>query len=115
MIAVYDHLECSETHYAATSTAGSVAHFVVRSIRGNALRYCNRAFWQVENLLGAVECATLSGRSKPELYDLSVDLSESYKLATRHLEVIQDLKRRIAEALQTFPDEIQQANAELMK
>lgn len=51
----------------------------------------------------------------PELYDMTVDLGESYDLAARHPDVVRDLQQRIAEALRTFPEEIQQANAELLK
>jgi len=51
---------------------------------------------------------------KPELYDLTVDLGESYDLAADHPEVVKDLQARVAAALRTFPEEIQRANAELM-
>jgi arylsulfatase A len=50
----------------------------------------------------------------PELYDISVDLAESYDVAAQQTKVVADLKSRIIAALQTFPQEIQQANAELL-
>lgn len=53
--------------------------------------------------------------AQPELYDLSVDAGESYDLAADHQEIIKNLRMRIAAALKTFPAEIQQANADLMK
>jgi arylsulfatase A-like enzyme len=53
--------------------------------------------------------------AQPELYDLSVDAGESYDLAADHQEIINNLRMRIAAALKTFPEEIQQANADLMK
>lgn len=52
--------------------------------------------------------------AKPELYDLTLDVGESYDLAADHQEVVRDLQARIAAALRSFPSEIQQANAELM-
>jgi len=51
----------------------------------------------------------------PELYDMSLDEGESYDVAARNPEVVKELQRRIAEALRTFPEEIQKANADLMK
>jgi arylsulfatase A-like enzyme len=51
---------------------------------------------------------------KPELYDLTVDAGESYDMAADHPEIVKELKAKIAVALRGFPDEIQQANAELM-
>jgi arylsulfatase len=51
---------------------------------------------------------------KPELYDLTVDAGESYDMAADHPETVKELKAKIAVALRGFPDEIQQANAELM-
>ncbi len=52
--------------------------------------------------------------SAPELYDMSVDMGESYNQAARYPEIVKDLQTRIAAALKTFPAEIQTANAELM-
>ena len=51
---------------------------------------------------------------KPELYDMTLDVEESYDLAADHPEVVRDLQARIVAALRSFPAEIQQANAELM-
>lgn len=51
---------------------------------------------------------------KPELYDMTIDDGESYDVADRHPEVVRDLQTRISAALRTFPEEIQQANAELL-
>jgi len=51
----------------------------------------------------------------PELYDMSLDDGESYDVAARNPEVVNQLRQRIADALRSFPEEIQKANAELMK
>ena len=53
--------------------------------------------------------------AKPELYDISVDPAESYDVAANHPEVVRELTTRIAACLRTFPQEIQQANVELME
>lgn len=45
----------------------------------------------------------------PELYNLEIDPDESYDLAYDYPEVVEDLKRRIAEAMKTFPEGVQQA------
>ena len=50
----------------------------------------------------------------PELYDMTVDPSESYNLAADYPDVVRDLSVRITESLRTFPEEIQQANRELL-
>jgi len=50
----------------------------------------------------------------PELYDMTVDLGESYDLAAQQPKVVADLKTRVLAALRTFPQEIQEANAELL-
>ncbi len=49
----------------------------------------------------------------PELFDLTIDPGENYNLAKRYPDVVRDLQTRIAAALQAFPEEIRQANAEL--
>ncbi|MBL8207476.1 MAG: sulfatase [Blastocatellia bacterium] len=72
--------------------------------RWNVQRYQFGAVNQINQIL-----------STPELFDLSVDAGESYNQAARFPEVVADLKKRIAEKLKTFPDEIQKANAELLK
>jgi arylsulfatase A len=51
----------------------------------------------------------------PELYDMTVDVGESYNVAANHPDVVKDLQRRIAEKLGTFPEEIRKANADLLK
>ena len=71
--------------------------------------------WNVQRYQAGANNQINQNLSSPELFDMSVDMGESYNQAARYPEVVQDLKRRIAEALRTFPDEIQQANAELMK
>ena len=50
----------------------------------------------------------------PELFDMSADLGESYDVAIQHAEVVRDLQARIIVVLRTFPQEIQQANSELL-
>jgi arylsulfatase len=50
-----------------------------------------------------------------ELFDMTVDPGENFNIADRHPDVLQDLRARIATALTTFPEEIQRANADLMK
>ncbi len=50
-----------------------------------------------------------------ELFDMAVDPGESFNVADRHPDVVKDLRVRIAAALTTFPEEIQRANADLMK
>ena len=52
--------------------------------------------------------------SKPELYDMMIDPSESYDVAARYPEVVKELQSRIAQELKSFPEEIQQANLELI-
>jgi arylsulfatase A-like enzyme len=51
----------------------------------------------------------------PELYDMPSDVGESYDVAAEHVAVVRDLKARIIAALRTFPQEIQQANSELLE
>jgi arylsulfatase A-like enzyme len=71
--------------------------------RWNFPRYVAAGGQQISNVL-----------ARPELYDLSVDTSESYDLAADRQDVVNELRARIAAALRTFPEEIQKANAELM-
>ncbi len=69
------------------------------------------ARWNVPRYVpGSRQNLTLA---KPELYDLTVDASESYDLAGDHPDIVNNLRTRIAERLKSFPEEIQQANAEL--
>ncbi len=53
--------------------------------------------------------------NNPELFDMTVDAGESFNVSDRHPEIVKELQARIATALRTFPEEIQQANAQLMK
>jgi arylsulfatase A len=53
--------------------------------------------------------------NRPELFVMTVDAGESFNVAGRYPEVVKDLQGRIAVALKTFPEEIQKANAELIK
>jgi arylsulfatase A-like enzyme len=52
---------------------------------------------------------------EPELFDMTLDPGESFNVAERHPEVVKQLQAHIAEVLRTFPAEIQQANADLLK
>jgi arylsulfatase A len=51
----------------------------------------------------------------PELYDMSVDVGESYDVAAAHPVMVSELRARLIARLKTFPKEIQQANAELLE
>ena len=51
----------------------------------------------------------------PELFDMNVDLGESYDVAADQPIVVRDLRARIIAALRTFPQEIQRANSELLE
>jgi len=51
----------------------------------------------------------------PELFDMNVDLGESYDVAADQPIVVRDLRARIIAALRTFPQEIRQANSELLE
>lgn len=53
--------------------------------------------------------------ARPELYDMPIDPGENYNVADRHQDILKDLQARIVTKLKTFPEEIQQANADLMK
>ena len=53
--------------------------------------------------------------NRPELFDMPVDPGESFNVADRHPDVVRTLRARIAAALRTFPEEIRQANADLLK
>jgi arylsulfatase A-like enzyme len=50
----------------------------------------------------------------PELFDMSIDVGESYDVAIQQPAVVTALRARVIAALRTFPKEIQQANAELL-
>ena len=51
----------------------------------------------------------------PELYDMSMDVGESYDVATQKSAIVAALKARVIAALRTFPKEIQETNAELLE
>ncbi|HSB10436.1 MAG TPA: sulfatase [Blastocatellia bacterium] len=51
----------------------------------------------------------------PELYDMSVDVGESYDVAAAHPAVVSELRLRLTSVLKTFPKEIQDANADLLE
>ena len=87
--------------YLQTARAG---RWKIHVARWNIPRY-TAASGQQKNLLLA----------KPELYDMNVDLGESYDVAAEQANVIKGLKSRIISALRTFPKEIQQANSELLE
>jgi arylsulfatase A len=72
--------------------------------RWNVQRYQAGAANQVNQTLKA-----------PELYDMSLDAGENYNVAANHPDIVRDLTARIAAKLRTFPDEIQKANADLLK
>ncbi len=73
------------------------------------------ARWNIPRYTAASGQQKNNKLTKPELYDMTGDAAESYNVAERHPEIIKDLQARIAAKLKTFPDEIQQANADLMK
>lgn len=50
----------------------------------------------------------------PELFDMNVDLGESYDVAAQQPMIVNELRARIIAALRSFPQEIQQANSELV-
>jgi len=52
--------------------------------------------------------------SPPELYDMNLDIAESYDVSSQHAEVLTDLTAKIISALKTFPEEIRKANADLL-
>jgi arylsulfatase A-like enzyme len=52
--------------------------------------------------------------SPPELYDMNLDIAESYDVASHHVELVSELKARITAVLKTFPEEIRKANADLL-
>ena len=72
--------------------------------RWNAQRYQAGSGNQINQTLKA-----------PELYDMTVDVGESYNVAANHPEIVKSLMTRLAEKLSTFPEEIRKANAGLLK
>ncbi len=90
-----------DKEFLQTARAG---RWKIHVARWNVQRYQAGAANQVNQTLKA-----------PELYDMSLDAGESYNLAANHADVVRDLMTRIAGKLRTFPDEIQKANADLLK
>ena len=43
---------------------------------------------------------------KPELYDLEIDMDESYDVADLHPDIVKQMMARIEEAMKTFPENI---------
>jgi hypothetical protein len=72
------------------------------------------ARWNIPRYTAASAQQKNNRLARPELFDMTVDPSESFNVAARYPEVMKDLQARIAAALKTFPEEIQKANAELM-
>lgn len=85
--------------------------------RWNIPRYTAASSEQKNLILaaGAAKRLVVADDTGPELYDLSLDPSESYDHANNHPDVVHGLQLRIAEALTSFPDEVQTANSDLMK
>jgi arylsulfatase A-like enzyme len=81
-----------------------VGRWKIHLARWNVQRYQAGAANQINQTLKA-----------PELYDMTVDVGESYNVAANHPDVVRDLTRRIGEKLSTFPEEIRTANADLLK
>jgi uncharacterized sulfatase len=90
-----------DKEYLQTARSG---RWKIHVARWNVQRYQAGAANQINQALKA-----------PELYDMSLDVGENYNVAANHPDVVRDLQRRIGEKLSTFPDEIQKANADLLK
>ncbi|MGH9800256.1 MAG: sulfatase-like hydrolase/transferase, partial [Blastocatellia bacterium] len=73
------------------------------------------ARWNIPRYTGASGQQKNFALARPELFDMTVDAAESYNVAARYPEIVKDLQARIAATLKTFPEEIQQANTDLMK
>jgi len=73
------------------------------------------ARWNVQRYQAGANAQVNQTLKAPELYDMSVDPGESYDVAANHPDIVTSLRERIAKKLQTFPDEIQKANAALLK
>jgi len=87
--------------YLQTARAG---RWKIHVARWNIPRYTAASRQQKNILLAA-----------PELYDMTVDIGESYDVAAAHPSVVGELRARIIAALKTFPKEIQEANTELLE
>ena len=73
------------------------------------------ARWNVQRYQAGANNQINQTLHPPELYDESVDAGENYNLAAKYPAVVQELQKRIADKLRFFPDEIQRANADLLK
>ncbi|MBS1786138.1 MAG: sulfatase [Acidobacteria bacterium] len=73
------------------------------------------ARWNIPRYTAASGQQKNNKLAKPELYDMPLDPGENYNVADRHQDIVKDLQTRIAAKLKTFPEEIKQANADLMK
>jgi arylsulfatase A-like enzyme len=89
-----------DKEYLQTARAG---RYKLHLARWDSPRYTAGAATQKSLTLGV-----------PELYDMTVDDGESYDVAARHPDVVAGLRRRVAERLRSFPEEIRQANAPLL-
>ena len=72
------------------------------------------ARWNIPRYTAASGQQKNTRLTTPELYDISVDLGESYDVAAQQTAVVALLRARVVAALRTFPQEIQDANAELL-
>jgi arylsulfatase A len=52
---------------------------------------------------------------RPELYNLSVDIEESYDVASQHADVVKELMDELEKEMKTFPETVQTSYAELKK
>ncbi len=73
------------------------------------------ARWNIPRYTAASGQQKNNKLAKPELYDMTGDVAESYNVAARYPDIVKDLQARIVAKLKTFPEEIQQSNADLMK
>jgi arylsulfatase A-like enzyme len=73
------------------------------------------ARWNIPRYTAASGQQKNNKLANPELFDMTLDAGESFNVAARHPDIVKDLQARIAAALKTFPEEIQQANASLLE
>ncbi len=72
------------------------------------------ARWNIPRYTAASSQQRSERLARPELYDLTTDIGESYDVAAERPDVVRDLMTKIAAALATFPEEIRKANVELL-